>query len=417
MESTIETSQPAVLAEGHYALPYIPEFLLADVRLYLVPDRQSPREVYLELSGPTIANIEGYYSRSGWNFAHAAERQGEGPFLVAPEGIRLEILEPGKIFAPKPVFRLRKDSPPIPIASLVKRRPPNPWKPTYIQAVTFIKRYEWPHDLSRAARWAIWEIEECGQVPGSVAWQNAEALLRASDSKELRLTLADVFYNRPEDFPLGSQVFLRVLASFGPEGFQELLELAGHPIARKRRVVAETLGDLRDHRAVATLLTLLEDEDPEVRTAALRSIGRVGLRPGDDPEGRVQAYLQSPEVPRRVWAAQAFLKGGDESQAKYLVNLVKEEPRLLTDMGELGDVLAELKLFDAVPYCIQRLKHPKSEYRADAAEALALLTGLDLEYQSMDTEEQKMRAIKAYTRWWEDFKKERRLGVAGTEGS
>jgi HEAT repeat protein len=134
----------------------------------------------------------------------------------------------------------------------------------------------------------------------------------------------------------------------------------------------------------------------------------VGVNRTLDPANRVAGYLESEELPQRVWAAQATLKGGDASYEKFLITLVKDEPRLLTDMGELGDVLADLNLIEAVPYCIARLKHAKAEYRADAAEALGKLTGLNLEYQSMDNDELRRTTIKAYTRWWEEKKKERR---------
>jgi HEAT repeat protein len=145
-----------------------------------------------------------------------------------------------------------------------------------------------------------------------------------------------------------------------------------------------------------------------VRTSALRALGKAGVDPRSDAAGKVVVYLDAPEVSKRVWAAQALMRGGDEAHEKYLIGLVKEEPRLLTDMGELGEVLADLNLAESVPYLIQRLKHEKSEYRADAAEALARVTGLGLEYQSLDSEEQKRNAIKVYSRWWEDRKKERR---------
>jgi HEAT repeat protein len=284
----------------------------------------------------------------------------------------------------------------------------NPWKPNYIQALNFIRRFEWPCPLPRSVHHAIWEIEECGQVAGSVSWRNAEIVLRDNDSADVRRTLVEIFYNRPEDYPLGSEVYLKALGLSGEEGFQDLMDLASHPVSRKRKVVASTLGELKKPEGLATLLLLLEDEDPEVRRAALRAIGRVGIDLKADPEGKVAAYLEAAEIPHRVWAAQALLKGGDESQEKYLIGLVKEEPRLLTDMGELGDVLAELQLVEAVPYLIQRLKNEKSEFRADAAEALAKVTGLDIEYTSLDNDEQRRNAIKTFSRWWEDRKKERR---------
>ena len=144
------------------------------------------------------------------------------------------------------------------------------------------------------------------------------------------------------------------------------------------------------------------------RAAGSRDTSDAWRAPRSDAASKVAVYLDAPEVSKRVWAAQALLRGGDEAHEKYLIGLVKEEPRLLTDMGELGEVLADLNLAESVPYLIQRLKHEKSEFRADAAEALARVTGLGLEYQSLDSEEQKRNAIKVYSRWWEDRKKERR---------
>jgi HEAT repeat protein len=172
--------------------------------------------------------------------------------------------------------------------------------------------------------------------------------------------------------------------------------------------VANTLGALGRPAGIKTLLKLLEDEDPDVRRSALRSLGKVGITQEQDSERRVTEYLQSTEIPEQVWAAQALLKGGDTTHEKFLITLVKEEPRLLTDMGELGEVLADLGLVESVPFCISRLKHEKAEFRADAAEALGKITGLDLEYQSLDSPEQRRTAIKAYSRWWEQKKRERR---------
>ena len=407
---------PSVLAEPEvkpleqvfFELPYVPEFLLEETLLWFVPSRAEPATVFVELVGDSGKNWKTYYSKKGWNFVHEDPRPADGPYHVPPGGIHLTVLEPGKIFSPKPVLRLSSGGPTIPIVSLEKRRPLNEWKPNYIQALNFIKKYEWPHTVPRSVQYAIWEIEECGQIAGSVAWRNAEIVLRNFDSKELRLTLSDVFFNRPEDYPLGSEVYLRMLGTSGPNGFLELLELSKHPVSRKRKVVANTLGDLRNSDGVPSLLELLEDEDPDVRRSALRALGKVGVTPAQDPGGKVAAYLDSPEIPERVWSAQALLKGGDTTHEKYLLTLVKEEPRLLTDMGELGDVLADLKLEESVPYLIQRLKSDRQEFRADSAEALGRVTGLNLEYQSNDNDEQRRAAIKAYQRWWDDRKKERR---------
>src|SRR5688572_3434904 len=402
-----EEAGPSEIERAVLELPYIPDFPLEDIVFYFSPGKSAPQAVYHELVGSSAENWQGYYAtKKGWKFLQGDSRDAEGPFRV--KDLRLVILEPGRIFSPKPSFRFDDRSKPVPVPSMEKRRPLNPWKPNYIQALNFIKRYEWPHTPPRAVTYAVWEIEECGQVPGSTSWMNAERILRDQDSPELRNTLADIFYNRPEDYPLGSEVYLRVLGLSGPQGFEKLLELAKHPISRKRKIIANILGELKNKAALPSLLVLLEDEDPDVRMAALRALGKVGVDAASDPQGKVASYLESSEIPKKVWAAQALTKGGDPAHEKYLIGLVKEEPRLLTDMGELGHVLADLELVEAVPYCINRLKHEKSEFRADAAEALAKITGLDLEYQSLDTEEQRRNAIRTFNRWWEDYKKDRR---------
>lgn len=390
-------------------LPYIPDFLIEDMRFWFAPSRSEAVAVYHELQGPSAKDWAPYYgTKKGDKFLSSDRSGAEGPFAVDKADLDLWILPPGRVFSPKPLFHFQSGDRGIPIVSLPKQRPLNPWKPNYIQALNFIRKYEWPFPLPRSVHYGIWEIEECGQIAGSVSWRNGEHVLLRNHTKEVRETLVDVFYNRPEDYPLGSEVYLRVLGRLGSEGFAAIQELATHPITRKRSIVARTLGDLKDRRGVPTLLHLLEDEDPDVRTAALRAMGKVGITPEEDPEDKVRAYLDSDEVPKRVWAAQALVKGGEDSHEKFLVGLVKDEPRLLTDMGEMGDVLSDLELYDAVPFCINRLKHEKSEFRADAAEALGKITGVELEYHSVDSDEERRNAIKTYSRWWEERKRERR---------
>ena len=405
----VETDDEPVLTDVSLEVPYVPDFLLEDVRLWFVPSRASANAVYHELTGKSAENWGSYYSKKGRSFLERPPREAEGPYSLDRDTAHIRILEPGRIFSPRPQLRLDPQRDAVPIVSLEKRRPLNPWKPNYIQALNFIKRYEWPQPVPRAVHYAVWDIEECGQIAGSTSWMNARAILLDNDSSELRATLADLFYNRPEDYPLGSIVYLDVLGRSGPAGFGDLCELATHPVSRKRKVVATTLGKLANPEGRDTLFALLDDEEPEVRRHALRAIGQTGLASceGEAAE-RLRAYLESPEMPERVWAAQALLRGGDEEQRQYLIGLVKEEPRLLTDMGELGDVLADLDLEEAVPYLINRLKMDKPEFRADAAEALEKVMGVDLHYQSLDTSEQRRNAIRTCTRWWEERKRDRR---------
>jgi len=238
-----ETKDIPALEELYLELPYIPEFLLDDIHVWFTPTRDRADAAYLELVGEASRIWSAYYSKKGWAFVHGDARSAEGPFRLAPEGVHLTVLEPGRIFSPRPVLRLSKEGTAVPILSLEKRRPLNEWKPNYIQALNFIRKYEWPHSIPRSVQYAVWEIEECGQVAGSVSWKNAERILHDLDSKEVRLTLADLFFNRPEDYPLGSEVYLRVLGRSGPNGLRELLELAKHPSpasGKRSRTASET---------------------------------------------------------------------------------------------------------------------------------------------------------------------------------
>ncbi len=397
------------LGPATLATTYIPDFPLEEVRFWFVPSRSEAQAAYHELTGRSADKWgDYYYTKKGWRFVHGAPPESsEGPFRAEPGKLRLKILEPGRFFAPRPVLELAGGRA-VPLASLEKRRPLNPWKPNYIKALNFIKKYEWAKPVPPAVQMAVWEIEECGEVAGSTSWQNAEMLLSDHLSPESRAALADIFEKRPEEFPLGSEVYLRVLGRSGEEGFRQVLDLHTIPFVRKRKQVALCLGKLGRREAIDTILVLLDDEDPEVRTTALRALGRIGIPPSDPRAERVRAHLAAEELAHRVWAAQALLKGGDESQIKFLINLVKEEEgRPLSDMGELGEVLAELDVKEAVPFLINRLKSDNTEIRADAGEALRAVTGLPVEFTPED-EEGRRKAIRAFNRWWEDLKKERR---------
>ena len=400
--STDQRELPAAVLE----LPYIPDFRLSEIRFWFAPSFAEAKEVYHELIGDAAEHWQSYYTKKGWSFLQKTPPDGEGPFTVAAGQLRLEILDPGRFFAPKP--RLRIDDRALPLVSAERRRPLNAWKPNYMRSLNFIKKFDWPHEPNRAVSYAVWEIEECGEVAGSVSWKTARELLKQNNSPELRASLSELFFERPEDFPLGSEVYLNVLGQLGTEGFENLLKLAEHPISRKRKVVAATLGKLQNPAGLGALLVLVEDEDPEVRRQALRALGFLGVRAEDDPEGKISEFRDSEEISHRVWAAHALVNGGNQERRKYLAKLVKEEPRLLADMGDLGDVLAHIGLYEAVPYLIQRLKHEKSEFRVDAVESLEKLTGIELHYQSYDSPEQRRDALKRFQRWWDDFKKKRR---------
>ena len=59
-----------LLKEAYLELPYIPDFLLDEVRFYFVPSRDGVRAVYHELVGDSAKNWSPYYTKKGWNFLH-----------------------------------------------------------------------------------------------------------------------------------------------------------------------------------------------------------------------------------------------------------------------------------------------------------------------------------------------------------
>ncbi len=398
------------LGDAILAVPYIPDFPFSEVQFWFSPSHSEPQEVYHELLGHSHDKWETYYTRKGWHFVHQypSEREAEGPYRPEPGTLRLRILKPGKIFTPRPYLSLKAGAKEIPLVSMEKRRPLNPWKPQYIKALNFIKKYEWPHPVSEAASMAIWEIEECGEIAGSTAWQNAEMLLQDNMTPNVQATLVDIFEKRPEDFALGSEVYLRVLGRSGDEGFRMVTDLYTVPFVRKRKHVAMSLGKLGRPEGVDTLLVLIDDEDPDVRRVALRSLGRIGISPGDPRAEKLKGFLEHEEMALRVWSSQAFLKGGDESQKKFLIALVKEQvSHPLSNMGELGEVLSEMNMTEAVPFLINRLKNDNLEIQVDAAEALRAITSLKVDFHPEDGESRRL-AIRAYNRWWDNLKRERR---------
>lgn len=399
------------LEELTLELMYIPEFDVADLRYWFVPSLEAPKAVYQELANDPNRQWGAYYSSKGWNFLFSGSPpQGEGPFKVREGGTRVEVVDRGRFFSPKPMVRLGRLADALPLAGIEKNQPHNPWRPNYLKSLIFIrKEYKWEHDLPAKVVLSLYAIEECGEFSGSQAWVNAERILLQSDSEVLRETLSDFFSQRPEEFELGSQICLRVLGRLGDEGFSMLLDLAKHPVTRKRRHVAAVLGELCGDRkaGIETLLLLADDEDFGVRDEALQALAGVGVDGTTDSGGKVASFLESDEIRHRVWAAAAYLKGGDESQRKFLVQLVKEDERTLSELGNLGEIVVRLNLLDVTPFLIRRFKSGSDDLALDAMETLSSLTGIELEYSLLNDAEAKRSAAKSLKHWWEERKRER----------
>ena len=103
---TVGSRAPAerLLDELTLELMYIPEFDVEDLRYWFAPSFASPRAVYQKLVNDPNRQWGAYYTRKGWDFLFSgAEPRGEGPFTVRKGGTRLEIVESGRLFSPKPV--------------------------------------------------------------------------------------------------------------------------------------------------------------------------------------------------------------------------------------------------------------------------------------------------------------------------
>ncbi len=400
------------LSAAVLCVPYIPDFLVDDLLFYFAPSLDGAREAYHSLPPAALDRWSSYFSKKGFRFHQSdpGDRDGEGPYKVRPGALRIELLESGRLFGPRPYLRLPDGAAEVPIVSLEKKRPLNPWKPQYIRALNFIKKYEPPRPIPKEAEYCLWEIEECGEVSGSTSWENAERILLelAEGSDDVQEVLADVFSRRPEDFPLGSEVYLRILGNAGDDGYARLCDLHSHPQRLKRRHVAVVLGKLGNPQGLETLIKLLDDHETDVRDAAICAVGKVGLPPDHTERGRMEALLESNEISHQVWAAEALYRGGDSEQEKRLIAFVKERDMPLYNMGELGHILQEFELVQAVPFLIKRLRSDRVELRDDAAEVLRELTGVDPELTSQGDGEQRRGAIKAWKNWWEDYKRNKR---------
>jgi HEAT repeat protein len=102
---------------------------------------------------------------------------------------------------------------------------------------------------------------------------------------------------------------------------EPLIEALGHEDADIREQAVETLGKIRDSRAIAYLVRALEDDDWFVREKAAEALGRIRSRRAVDPLVQV---LQDDDWFVREKAAEALGKIGDERAAEPLVKALND---------------------------------------------------------------------------------------------
>ena len=134
--------------------------------------------------------------------------------------------------------------------------------------------------------------------------------------------------------------------------------------AWRRVAAASALGDMVARRALPDLLKALDDEDRDVRAAAVRSLG--GLESGESTAPIVRA-LVGEQVPQ-VTAAGALLELGERAAPALRALAAEREAELrATAIQLLGYVGAS----SDAPMIATHLRDPSAEVRAKACNSLA----------------------------------------------
>ncbi len=140
----------------------------------------------------------------------------------------------------------------------------------------------------------------------------------------------------------------------------------------ERKVAARFLSDLKDQRAVQTLLAATEDRDRDVRRQAIQSLGKIGDKRA---AGVLRRVVVGEDGYVRGVAARALGDLRDTSAVDILISLVDREMHL---QGRFGDELMESIAFTlgvlndrrSVDTLMGLLRHPGIQVRRSAAESL-----------------------------------------------
>jgi HEAT repeat protein len=228
----------------------------------------------------------------------------------------------------------------------------------------------------------------------------AMARVRQAYSRELVLALRE---GRPNVFaagPHGEEPF--DLGRGDSAAVSVAIQGLSDPDRHVRRLAAHILGDLRASEARPALLGALHDDDTDVRTTALRSLGRAGEAPvlleiserlsdpvpevrlaaidaldwmeveGEAPARAVHPLLRDPNAMVRVRAAAFMLGHGAAQEASVaLIEMAAVEDPDVREAALRG--LAGARSQDAYGTALSGLGDPAPPVRAAAARALAAI--------------------------------------------
>jgi HEAT repeat protein len=136
----------------------------------------------------------------------------------------------------------------------------------------------------------------------------------------------------------------------------------------RRALAAHRLGDMASPFSVPSVFMALGDRSRDVRSAAVRSVGRLGLLDGVEPIARM---LAASRVPRAL-AAEALIEIGEKSAPTLRTLLHDDDPDVRATAIQLLGLVGGPA--DA-PLVAQRLSDGAAEVRAKACRTLGRIGG------------------------------------------
>jgi HEAT repeat protein len=176
----------------------------------------------------------------------------------------------------------------------------------------------------------------------------------------------------PEFRPQGQRDIDSVLQA-SVNSYDDLLAILGDQSARLelRATISWVLGRLGDQRATSHLVEALKDQAPELRTAAVRSLGELGEEQAVQP--LIAAMLEDEDSRVRLSAAYSLGLLGDKAAVEPLLAKLgdpSEDPKV---RGMAAEALADLRDQRAVEPLIAALRDASVDVRYWAAFALGEL--------------------------------------------
>ncbi len=194
---------------------------------------------------------------------------------------------------------------------------------------------------------------------GSVRLQAVKGLGELRDARAVQPLISVL----GDDDPDIRAAAVTALGLLGRPAFGALAAALGDKDARRRQHAAQALGEIRDPRAIAPLIAIMKDADPNVRFRAYQALGRIG-EPAVDP---LIAALRDGHPWIRLNAVYALKEIGDARAMGPLISALQDRAgeedlnALLHFRGQAAEALAGIGA-PAVEPLIALLQESKDRY-------------------------------------------------------